>query len=197
MPKTRTSASTMRPATSNRIEVLVTGEPLLDTIANIAAGFEVAWHHLHDHIPSADFDRSRVSGSMHSAPPQRDPEVVAAYLIAQRAVRGVYHRLVAAGAPRFWASEPEYGPEQLIDPMLLCAVLAGIRRNAERADAAIRSELTAAERKLKPFWRNPPKPRRCVTCQDNYAAAGRRDCWTCAGRRRTKRQVRVSHRRRR
>lgn len=166
---------------------------LIGTITNTAAGLEVAWALLHDRIPSAAFDRQRrVRGPNETSPPLRDPEILGPYVAAQRAVRLCYHRLRDNDEVEdFWRSEATYGPSDLVEPLLLCAALAGIRRHLDRLDAESRQYLLVAERKLKPFWREPPPLRKCRTCQDNPAAGDRKDCWTCSSRRRTKRQVRI------
>lgn len=162
-------------------------DPLLDVIANCAAGFTVAYSELCTRTPRFRMDRSRVSGTATIAPPAYDPEIVTVYTDAQAAVVHAYHRTVALGAPPFWVSSRNQRDSGPIDPLVLTSVLAGIRRYIAHLDDGARDDLLAAERKLRPFWRTPPRPKVCTTCNADFAPFGRRMCWSCTGRSKRKR----------
>lgn len=184
-------------------------------VADIRRALPVAHALIYDRIPSPAPDRVRVSGVAgvrvasdgddsrdRGVPaPQIDEAVAELYLYAQRALRHVYHQLVDAGAPRFWRrdtgwrGDPDHPIEVIVDWRVLDDVAARVVGLAGLLDDDSASQLTAARRRLAPFWL-PADQRRlpagCTNCRGTHNRQGP-ECGPCYVYRRRNARPRPQH----
>lgn len=185
-------------------------------LADIRRAIRAAHGLIYDRIPSPAPDRVRVAGAggvrvageddddsrdQGIPAPTIDEAVAERYLDAQRALRRVYDQLVAAGAPRFWRRETgrRGDPNRPIEVIVHWRILTGVtdQIHAHRAllDDDSAHQLTAARRKLTPFWK-PPDQRRlpagCTNCRGHHNRQGP-ECGPCYAYRRRNGRTRPQH----